>query len=321
MSILITGGAGFIGSCVLKKFNDAGLFDIIIVDNIASSQKWKNIQCKKFIDYIHKEHLMNILYQIYNVEAIIHLGAQSSTMETDFDYLWNNNFDYSKKLWIYCVEKRIPFIYASSAATYGNGSLGFSDENSIDMLRPLNAYGYSKHLFDSWVYSESHRTPPQYVGLKFFNVYGPNEYHKENMASMVFHGYKQIKSKSRINLFRSYSESFKNGDQCRDFIYVKDIADIILWFYNNPSISGLFNVGTGNPRTFNELANILFSILKVEPHINYIDIPDTIKRTYQYYTKADIAKLRKVGYRGELTTLEDGIYDYVSNYLEGSNFY
>lgn len=321
MSVVITGGAGFIGSGVLRVFNNAGIHDIIIVDDIASTTKWKNIQCKSFTEYIHKDCFLECLNQLNDIEAIIHLGAESSTTETNFDYLWRNNFDYSRRLWKYCANKKIPFIYASSAATYGKGELGFSDESDIRMLRPLNAYGYSKQLFDIWVNREANKTPHQYVGLKFFNVYGPNEYHKGDMASMVFHGYKQIKQMSRINLFKSYKPGFMDGEQCRDFVYVKDVAELIFWFYCNPSFSGIFNVGTGVPRSFNELATTLFTALGIEPRINYIDMPDKIKNQYQYYTKADIFKLREIGFDFEFTSLEKGISDYVTNYLECDEFF
>lgn len=316
---IVTGGAGFIGSCIVRTLNDAGIEDIIIVDNIGSTDKWLNLRNKKYIKYINKVEFLSELYTYESVEAIIHMGAQSSTTERNFDYLWKNNFEYTKVLWEYCSKKQCSFIYASSGATYGNGSHGFSDETNIDDLRPLNAYGYSKHLFDLWVKHQANLFPKQYVGLKFFNVYGPNEYFKGNMASMVFHGYKQIRETGEVRLFKSYNENYEDGGQLRDFVYVKDICDVIYWVLQNEHIKGLFNIGTGHARSFRELAESIFSALSMDVKIKYIDMPENLKERYQYYTEANIKKLKEAGFSKVFMTLEEGINDYVRCYLD-SNF-
>lgn len=313
--IIVTGGAGFIGSCIVRTLNDAGINDIIIVDNIAETDKWMNIRNKKYIKYVHKSRFLTELPTYENVEAIIHMGAQSATTERNFDYLWENNFEYTKALWNYCAEKQISFIYASSAATYGDGSLGFDDKMDIDQLRPLNGYGYSKQLFDLWVKHQAKVFPSQHVGLKFFNVYGPNEYFKGNMASMIFHGYRQIIETGKVKLFKSYNPDFADGGQLRDFVYVKDICKVIYQFLNNPQISGLFNVGTGRAQSFRELAEATFHAIGLKPNIIYIDMPEQLRDKYQYYTKAEIVKLREVGNEIPFIDLETGIYDYVVTYL------
>ena len=315
MSIIVTGGAGFIGSCVVRELNNRGIEDIIIVDNISTTDKWMNIRNKKYIKYIHKSEFLKELPIYEGVTAIIHMGAQSSTTESDFDYLWKNNFEYKKALWNYCAEKQIQFIYASSAATYGDGKLGFDDQMDIDQLLPLNGYGYSKQLFDQWVKHQAKCFPAQYVGLKFFNVYGPNEYFKGSMASMVFHGYKQIVESGKIKLFKSCNSNYVDGGQLRDFVYVKDVCDVIMWLLENKQVSGLFNVGTGRAQSFKELAEATFAALDMEPVIEYIDMPEHLKKKYQYYTKAEMGKLRTVGYVREFSDLTSGAKDYVQNHL------
>lgn len=314
--IIVTGGAGFIGSCVVRTLNDAGIEDIVIVDDIASTDKWLNMRNKKYIKYVHKAEFLEELPVYENVEAIIHMGAQSSTTERNFDYLWKNNFEYTKTLWNYCSEKQISFIYASSAATYGDGAEGFDDRMDIDRLRPLNGYGYSKQLFDLWVKHQAMTFPKQHVGLKFFNVYGPNEYFKGSMASMIFHGYKQIQESGKIKLFKSCNPSYADGGQLRDFVYVKDICNVIFWLLNHKDVSGLFNVGTGRAQSFKELAEATFHALDMEPNIEYIDMPEHLKAKYQYYTKAEMSKLREVGYDGEFMNLETGAKDYVCKHLD-----
>ena len=316
--IIVTGGAGFIGSCIVRTLNDAGIEDIIIVDNISSTDKWLNMRNKKYIKYVHKSKFLEELPSYEHVEAIIHMGAQSSTTERDFDYLWNNNFEYTKALWNYCAEKQISFIYASSAATYGDGSQGFDDTKDIDFLRPLNGYGYSKQLFDLWVKHQAKTFPSQYVGLKFFNVYGPNEYFKGSMASMIFHGYKQIQETGKIKLFKSCNPNYKDGEQLRDFVYVKDICKVIFWLLQNKNVSGLFNVGTGHAQSFRQLAEATFHALNMKPNIEYIDMPEHLKAKYQYYTKAEMQKLIKVGYDGKFFDLENGVKDYVVKYLHNN---
>lgn len=313
--IIVTGGAGFIGSCIVRTLNDAGVEDIVIVDNIASTDKWMNMRSKKYLKYVNKGEFLKELPTYENVDAIIHMGACSSTTERDFDYLWNNNFEFTKTLWNYCAQKQISFIYASSAATYGDGSQGFDDEINIDLLRPLNGYGYSKQLFDLWVKHQAVDFPNQHVGLKFFNVYGPNEYFKGSMASMVFHGFNQIIFDGEIRLFKSCNSKFKDGEQLRDFVYIKDVCDVIKWILDNPKVSGLFNVGTGRAQSFRELAEAIFEVLGMKVNINYIDMPERLKEKYQYYTKAEIKKLRGVGYLGEFMDVKSGVTDYVKNYL------
>lgn len=313
--IIVTGGAGFIGSCVVRTLNDAGRDDIIIVDNIAETDKWMNMRNKRFIKYVHKSEFLAELPTYKNVEAIIHMGAQSATTERNFDYLWNNNFEYTKALWNYCTEKQISFIYASSAATYGDGTLGFDDRMDINQLRPLNGYGYSKQLFDQWVINQAQAKPAQAVGLKFFNVYGPNEFFKGSMASMVFHGFNQIKTDGEIRLFKSCNPQYEDGGQLRDFVYVKDICSVIMFLLRNKSVNGLFNVGTGKAQSFRELAEATFHALGMEPNIHYIDMPEKLRGKYQYYTQAEMTKLYNVGYSSPFADLKMGVTDYVQNHL------
>lgn len=313
--IIVTGGAGFIGSCVVRSLNEAGRSDIVIVDNISETDKWMNMRNKKYIKYVHKSRFLEELPTYENVEAIVHMGAQSSTTERDFDYLWENNFEYTKALWNYCAEKHISFIYASSAATYGDGSLGFNDRMDIDKLLPLNGYGYSKQLFDMWVKHQAKSFPAQYCGLKFFNVYGPNEYFKGSMASMVFHGFNQIKETGKVKLFKSCNPNYTDGGQLRDFVYVKDICKVIMWLLVNKHVSGLFNVGTGRAQSFAELAEATFHALDLEPNIEYIDMPEKLRGKYQYYTKAEMSKLYDAGYPFEFMDVEKGVRDYVQSHL------
>lgn len=313
--IIITGGAGFIGSCVVRTLNDAGIDDILIVDNIASTDKWMNLRNKKYIKYIHKTKLPEELPTYDNVTAIIHMGACSSTTERDFDYLWKNNFEYTKALWNYCANRQIQFIYASSAATYGDGSQGFDDKMDIDKLLPLNGYGYSKQIFDQWVKHHAIVYPKQYVGLKFFNVYGPNEYFKGSMASMIFHGFNQIQTDGEIRLFKSCNPDYEDGGQLRDFVYVKDVCDVILWLLEHENVNGLFNIGTGRAQSFRELAEATFHALGLKPNIRYIDMPENIRNKYQYYTKAEMSKLHEAGYSKDFMNIEAGVNDYVLGYL------
>lgn len=313
--IIVTGGAGFIGSCVVRSLNEAGRSDIVIVDNISETDKWMNMRNKKYIKYVHKSRFLEELPTYENVEAIVHMGAQSSTTERDFDYLWENNFEYTKALWNYCAEKHISFIYASSAATYGDGSLGFNDRMDIDKLLPLNGYGYSKQLFDLWVKYQAKSFPAQYCGLKFFNVYGPNEYFKGSMASMVFHGFNQIKETGKVKLFKSCNPNYADGGQLRDFVYVKDICKVIMWLLVNKHVSGLFNVGTGRAQSFAELAEATFHALDLEPNIEYIDMPEKLRGKYQYYTKAEMSKLYDAGYPYHFADVENGVRDYVQSHL------
>lgn len=317
MRIVLTGGAGFIGSCIAQSLNMRGIYEIIIVDNIASTEKWMNLRNKKYLSYINKDYFLRKLInnEIGDIDALIHLGACSSTTEKNFDFLWENNVEYSKALWNYCADNGAQFIYASSAATYGNGNNGFDDNVDIDFLRPLNGYGYSKQAFDQWTKKQI-KKPKQHVGLKFFNVYGPNEYNKGSMASMVYHGYKQIKSSGEIRLFKSCNPNYPDGGQLRDFVYVKDVCSVILFFLDHLEHSGIYNVGTGRAQSFEELAKATFKALGLEPNIKYIDMPDLLKEKYQYYTKAEINKLRSIGYEKEFFDVEHGVTDYVQNYLD-----
>lgn len=316
MSIIVTGGCGFIGSCMVRTLNDVGIEDIIIVDNVSESEKWMNMRNKKYKEYVHKDVFLERLFlgEYNDVSAIIHLGACSSTTEKNFDYLWNNNVEYTKQLWKYCTKEQISFLYASSAATYGDGECGFDDNKDIKLLMPLNGYGYSKHVFDLWVEKQS-EFPKQYAGFKFFNVYGPNEYFKGSMASMIFHGFKQIKELGKIRLFKSCNSNYEDGGQLRDFVYVKDVCEVMMWVLNNKKVSGLFNIGTGKAQSFKELAEATFHALDMEPNIEYIDMPVSLREKYQYYTKAEISKLRESGYQKEFHDLESGARDYVRNYL------
>lgn len=316
--IVVTGGAGFIGSCIVRTLNDMGIDDILVVDNIASSDKWLNLSNKKYIEYINRDFFLERLPLLKGITHIIHMGACSATTERDFDFLYKNNFEYTKSLWHYCCEKNISFIYASSAATYGDGSNGFDDEIDIECLRPLNGYGYSKQLFDLWVnrqLREKQPTPKQYVGLKFFNVYGPNEYFKGSMASVIFHTFNDVKKSGKKGLFKSYNPQYEDGGQLRDFVYVKDICSVIAYMIQNEQVNGLFNVGTGTARSFKDLALATFSAMGIEPNIEYIDMPESIRDKYQYYTQASLNKLRNVGYSKEFFSLEDGASDYVKGYL------
>lgn len=319
---IVTGGAGMIGSVCVEKLNEQGINDIIIVDNIHVSQKWKNLVGKKYTSYIHKEKFIDLINKnmLSNVKAVIHMGACSTTVEENFDYLYENNYLYSVSLAKWCLKNNIRFIYASSGATYGAGENKYcdSDENTLTLL-PLNRYGYSKHIFDLWVLRNNYQH--SLTGLKFFNVYGPNEYHKGNMVSLAYKALEQIKKTNNLNLFKSYDRNYKNGEQLRDFVYVKDCIDVIMWFIDNPDCNGIFNVGTGKAQTWNQVGTSIFKAMNQDPKITYIEMPDSLKKQYQYFTEADISKLRKIGYKKSFFDLEKGINDYYQNYLLQSNKY
>jgi ADP-L-glycero-D-manno-heptose 6-epimerase len=310
--IIVTGGAGFIGSCIVKELNNNKINDIIIVDELGSSEKWKNLVSLKYADFIHKDKFLAELKSMKNVDLIIHMGACASTTEKNAEYLMENNFKYSKELYDWCQNNDSRLIYASSAATYGDGTLGY-DDSKTDELLPLNMYGYTKKLFDQYVLSSKELR--QCVGLRFFNVYGPNEYHKDNMASVIFHSFNQIKKEKKVRLFKSYKQDFKDGEQMRDFVYVKDVVSVVMFMLNNPDVNGIFNVGTGKARSYNDLAVSVFKSLNLKNNVEYIDMPQGLKEKYQYFTEADIRKLRKLGYKKEFYSLEMGINDYVCNYL------
>ena len=320
MVYVVTGGAGFIGSCLVRMLNDRGIEDIIVVDDINETDKWKHLVNKKYIRYYHKDEFLYEIEGIEGIEAIIHMGACSSTTEKDFDYLYWNNYLYTQSLWTYCTEKNIPFIYASSAATYGDGAEGFDDKCDIKALAPLNGYGYSKQLFDLWA-EKQEQCPKQHVGLKFFNVYGPNEDCKGDMASVIFKSFNQINESGKVKLFRSHRPDYKDGGQLRDFVYVKDLCKVISFFLDHPDRSGLFNLGTGKARSFEDLARATFSAMGIEPCIEYVDMPLTIRDKYQYFTEAKMDKLREIGYSEPFYSLEDGAKDYVQNYLKPGKVY
>jgi ADP-L-glycero-D-manno-heptose 6-epimerase len=314
--IIVTGGAGFIGSNLVETLNQKGEDRIIIVDHLNEGNKWKNLLGLKFLDYIEKDEFLEKIEKGYfkDVSAIVHLGACSNTTVKDLHYLYLNNYKYSQKLALFALENEINFIYASSAATYGDGSMGFSDEEALlPKLKPLNPYGFSKHLFDLWLYYNELLN--QVVGLKYFNVFGEREFHKGEMKSVALKAYEEIKKEGKVKLFKSYHPDYKDGEQLRDFIYVKDAVEVTIFFLENPKIKGIFNVGTGKARSFKDLVLAIFSALSLPPNIEYIEMPEYLKNQYQYFTQADITKLRKVGYNKPMWELESAIKNYV-NYLE-----
>jgi len=315
--IIITGGAGFIGSAMLWELNCMGVDDVIIVDNPGSTttEKWRNLSSLQFADIIPIDLFPDMLERgaIKGISAIIHMGANSSTTETDGDHLLANNFSYSKKIASFCMAQNVRLIYASSAATYGDGTNGYSDDVSgLGKLRPLNMYGYSKQLFDHWALRNN--VLNHAAGLKFFNVYGPNEYHKMDMSSVVFKAFHQIREKGYVKLFQSHRPDYRDGEQLRDFVYIRDCTRIMVWLLENP-VAGLFNVGSGTARSFKDLATATFSALGQKPVIDYIPMPETLRDKYQYYTCANITKLRTSGYSKQLTSIEDGVQEYVQHYL------
>lgn len=314
--IVVTGGAGFIGSAIVWRLNTLGNEKIVIVDELGHDEKWKNLRTIKFAEFIHKDEFLNLLDGkiSFGINAIIHMGAISSTTERDADLLLRNNFEYTRKLSKYCVKNSIRFIYASSAATYGDGSLGFDDdENLSQSLVPLNMYGYSKNLFDTWAIQQ--KLFDKITGLKYFNVYGPNEYHKGDMRSVVHKAFEQIRDTGKVKLFKSKNPDYRDGEQKRDFIYVKDTVDMTLFFLNNPDKNGLFNIGTGQARTWNDLVKAIFDAMNKPLNIEYIDLPEHLTNKYQYFTEAKNEKLIRAGYPLPVGTLEAGVTDYVKNYL------
>ncbi len=313
--IILTGGAGFIGSCLLKKLNDEGITDIFIVDNLGNSEKWKNLIGKHFIEFIHKDEFLPKLIESNiskNIDAIIHLGACSNTTETDANYVIQNNLNYSIELANYAIENDIKFLYASSAATYGDGKNGYSDKE-FNNLKPLNIYGFSKHLFDLWVIENGY--DKIFTGIKFFNVFGPNEYHKGEMASMIYKSYLQIKNLGKVRLFKSNSADFKDGEQKRDFIYIKDAIEVLWLILNTEDFSGIYNLGTGKARSWNDLVKLVFKEMNLPINIEYIDMPDNLVKQYQNFTEADMSKLKQAGLNYKFNQLENSIEDYLKNYL------
>ncbi|MBN1787052.1 MAG: ADP-glyceromanno-heptose 6-epimerase [Sedimentisphaerales bacterium] len=315
--IIITGGAGFIGSAIAAGLNAKDITDILIVDILGQDEKWKNLRGLTYADYLEADSFLDIITTgrfDLPVEAIFHMGACSSTTETNASYLMKNNFEYSKSVASFALEKKARFIYASSAATYGDGSKGFSDDESkLAELEPLNMYGYSKQAFDLW--AQHNGLSKKMAGLKYFNVFGPNEYHKGHMRSFVIKGFEQIKQTSKVRLFKSHNPQYAHGKQIRDFLYVKDAVDMTLFFLENKKANGIFNIGSGYGRSWLDLAGALFSAMNTEPDIEFIDTPAEIRENYQYFTQADISKLLAAGYDKQVTPLESAVKDYVQNYL------
>ncbi len=321
-TILLTGAAGFIGSYLLGYLNHAGYSNIIIADDFSEKEKEPNYNTKLFSHQIEREGLIGWLNSSdITIDAVFHLGARTDTTEFDYSIHEKLNVQYSKEIWHYCTVNNIPLVYASSAATYGNGELGYKDDHSIvDELQPLNPYGVSKNEFDKWALQQTAQ-PPFWAGVKFFNVYGPNEYHKGRMASVVLHAFKQIKETGKVKLFRSHKAEFKDGEQLRDFIYVKDIVAICYWLMENKPASGLYNAGTGKARSFIDEVTAIFTALDLPVEIEFIDTPLDIRDKYQYFTEADMNKLITAGYADAFDSLEQGVGDYVTNYLVPAKYY
>lgn len=327
--IIVTGAAGFIGSCMVEFLNEKGLTNLILVDDFGPEVKRKNWESKKFESIVERQSLITWLNTHQpELSVIIHLGARTDTTEFDYAIHEELNLEYSKMLWNYAVANQIPFIYASSAATYGAGEHGYKDDHAIlDQLTPLNPYGISKNEFDKWAIRQQNQ-PPCWTGLKFFNVYGPNEYHKERMASVIWHSFNQIKANGSVKLFKSHKEGFKDGEQLRDFIYVKDVISVIEWMFETMDSAkwetknnGIYNLGTGAARSFIDLVNATFKGLDLKPVIEFIDMPLDIRDKYQYFTEADMSKLKNAGYLKDFFSLEEGVDDYVRNYLANGKVY
>tara|TARA_B110000444_G_C18794673_1_gene574245 strand:- start:402 stop:1367 length:966 start_codon:yes stop_codon:yes gene_type:complete len=320
--IIVTGAAGFIGSCLVSKLNSLGKTNLVLVDDFSNVDKNKNLAEKKFISKIERSVFINWFKNNSNeISAVYHIGARTDTTEFNVDIFNDLNLNYSKDLWRICTKNRIPYIYASSAATYGMGEFGFEDNHQIvSHLCPLNPYGDSKNDFDKWVLEQVSQ-PPFWAGFKFFNVYGPNEFHKGRMASVIFHAVQQINETGKMKLFRSHKPDYKDGEQLRDFIYVKDVVEVLTFMMQEKKESGLYNLGSGKSRTFNDLIKTTFSSLGRVTTISYIDTPEDIRDRYQYFTEANMHKLKEVGYTKRFTALEDGVKDYVHRYLRDRNYY
>ncbi|MFZ5737001.1 ADP-glyceromanno-heptose 6-epimerase [Rhodopseudomonas palustris] len=322
--LLVTGGAGFIGSNLVAALNDAGRADVAVSDFLGHDGKWKNLAKRQLADFVPPAELAGWL-KGRKLDAVFHMGAISATTATDGDLVMENNFRLSLRLLDWCTETGTPLIYASSAATYGDGEHGFDDDFSLPalkQLRPMNLYGWSKHLFDLVVaerLAKGDRLPPQWAGLKFFNVFGPNEYHKDTMASVLARRFDDIKSGRVVQLFKSHREGIADGDQRRDFIYVDDVVRVMMWLFASPSVSGIFNVGTNHARSFRDLILAAYAALGTPPQIEYIDMPEQIRGSYQYFTQSEGDRLRAAGYNGGFTPLEEAVASYVTGYLDRSD--
>ena len=316
--IVVTGGAGFIGSAFIWKLNSLGIEDILVVDELGESDKWRNLVNRKYSEYLHKKDFLRMVENDevpFAVSAVIHMGACSATTERDADYLMENNYRYSCRLADWALQRGVRFIYASSAATYGDGSRGFSDDDGVTQtLRPINIYGYSKQCFDLWVLRRG--LERKVAGLKFFNVFGPNEYHKGDMTSVVFKAYRQILQTGKVRLFKSARPDYGDGGQMRDFVYVKDCLEVLHWLLEHGEVNGIFNVGTGMARTWNDLIRAVFAALGSDPEIEYIDMPLELRHQYQYFTEARMDKLRSRGCGAAYGSLEETVRDYVVNHLQ-----
>ncbi|MGB4845243.1 MAG: ADP-glyceromanno-heptose 6-epimerase [Ferruginibacter sp.] len=321
-TIIVTGAAGFIGSCMVSYLNQQGYENLILVDEFEREDKELNLLHKKFIARVERENFFDwVQREKPDVKFVFHLGARTDTTEFDYSVHQHLNVEYSQKIWNYCTVNNIPLVYASSAATYGEGEHGYYDTHDIiEELRPLNPYGISKNEFDKWVLHQKDH-PPFWAGLKFFNVYGPNEYHKARMASVIFHSFNQIKEKGKVKLFRSHKDGYKDGEQLRDFVYVKDVIAVCAWLMDNKPVSAIYNLGTGTARSFNALVKSTFAGLDLQPDIEFIDMPEDIRDKYQYFTEASMDKLKAAGYTAAFFSLEEGVDDYVRNYLAKNSFF
>jgi len=320
--IIVTGAAGFIGSCLISRLNEENFNAIIAVDKFDNERKNKNLEGKKILEKVDRELFFSWLDNNYEeVEFIFHIGARTDTAEFDKRLLWELNTDYTKEIWNRCVSYQVPLVYASSAATYGLGELGYDDnEKIIQDLHPLNPYGESKNEFDKWALNQD-QAPFFWAGLKFFNVYGPNEYHKGRMASVVMHSFHQIRETGRMKLFRSHIPKYKNGEQMRDFIYVKDVVEASIFLMHHRRNSGIYNLGSGKARSFLDLTRAVFQAMDIDENISFIDTPEDIRDKYQYFTEANMAKLKSIGFDHKFFTLEEGVKDYVKNYLIPMKYY
>lgn len=324
--IIVTGALGFIGSNLVADLNALGKTDLILVDELGRGSKWKNVAKRRFDDIVAPGDLAALLSKLDGCECVYHLGANSSTTAVDGDEIWRSNFRASKTLWEWCSASRTPLIYASSAATYGDGELGFNDDESIEalgQLRPLNLYGWSKHAFDQWAVARASAglAPPHWCGLKFFNVYGPNESHKGGMRSLVSKNTPHVVAGEPIELFKSYKAGFADGEQLRDFIYVKDCTRVMLWLAAEGAVNGIFNLGTGQARSFLDLVNAIGKALERKVEIEFVEMPEAIRPNYQYFTQARMAKLANAGYTAAFHSLEEGVADYVLEYLVQPDIY